>query len=363
MPHMNPTRLTGCARRILPALALLGLTAYAQAKSDEEPLPNPILAPGAPWAFDGFVVNAPAGEDWASFSKTMRGAELGKKFDDGRSAAIVIASKRAASSIDNEKELLAIVQRNEAPAPEPKHMTPGDLRTEPYSPKGALCAKSQARFDDRRPQYEAPGTLVIQALTCVRPDRPDIVVTLRFAERFAGSGEPALGESAVQFFTGLRFIASAGDTIAQARNAVGGKQGEQAVALLKPAADAGDSEAALFLGNIYLYGTGVEEDLATARKYLELAARDGRRDALYNLGAIYDKGIGVTRDPAQAMMWFTRAADQRDEQAQLNLALFYMRGDGVEKSLETTEEWLRRAAGNGNKRAAGLLTSGSFKRQ
>ena len=60
---------------------------------------------------------------------------------------------------------------------------------------------------------------------------------------------------------------------------------------------------------------------------------------------------------------FTRAADQRDEQAQLNLALFYMRGDGVEKNVETTEEWLRRAAGNGNKRAAGMLTSGSFKRQ
>lgn len=360
---MSRSRFAGTAHRIFPALALITATSLAQAKSDAEPLPNPILAPGAPWAFDGFVVNAPSGEDWASFTKTMRDAELGRKFDDGRSAAIVIASKRSANSIDNEKALLEIVQRSEAAPPEPKHMTSTAFRAEPYSPKGALCAKSQARFEDRRPQYDAPGTLAIQSLTCVRPDRPDIVVTLRFAERFAGSGEPALDDLAGQFLAGLRFIAAAADAIAQARNAVGSKQGDQAVTLLKPAAEAGDSEAALFLGNIYLYGTGVDEDLAAARKYLELAARDGRRDALYNLGAIYDKGIGVTRDPAQALMWFTRAADQRDEQAQLNLALFYMRGDGVEKNVETTEEWLRRAAGNGNKRAAGMLTSGSFKRQ
>lgn len=358
---MIPPRSAGAMRRLLPGLALIAVATLAQAKPDDDPLPNPILTPGAPWAFDGFVVNAPTGEDWASFSKNMRGAELGKKFEDGRSAAIVIASKRSSTSIDNEKQLLGIVQREESGAPEPKHMTAADFRAEPYSPKGALCAKSLARFEDRRPQYDAPGTLVIQSLTCVRPDRPEIVVNLRFAERFAGSAEPALNELAAQFLGGLRFIASARDTIAQARNAVGNKHGDQAVALLKPAADEGDTEAALFLGNIFLYGTGVDEDLPAARKYLEIAARDGRRDALYNLGAIYDKGIGVARDPAQALMWFTRAADQRDEQAQMNLALFYMRGDGVEKNAQTTEEWLRRAAGNGNKRAAGILANGGFK--
>ncbi|HZP89003.1 MAG TPA: tetratricopeptide repeat protein [Burkholderiales bacterium] len=335
----------------------------ATAKPSEEPLPNPILAPGAPWAFDGFIVNAPSGEDWASFSKDMRSAELGKKFDDGHSAAVVIVSRRYDDSIGNEKQLLAIVRREESAPPEPKFMKLMDFADEAYSPKGALCARSKARFEDRRPQYSAPGTLAIRSITCARPDRPEIVVALRFAERFTEDDGPKLGELAEQFLDGLRFVVPAGALIARARDAVGNKRTEEAVATLAPAAAQGDSEAALFLGNIYLYGSGVGQDLDAARKYLELAARDGRRDALYNLGAIYDKGIGVERNVQEAIKWFTRAADQRDAQAQLNLALFYMHGDGVPKDLRTAEEWLRRAAGNGNKRAAGMLASGRFKQQ
>jgi len=324
-----------------------------------EPLPNPILNPGAPWWFEGFVVQAPAGEDWASFTRNPTSAELGRKYDDGRTAAIVIDSVRFDQAIVREDDLLHVTRRAESAPPEPGSMTLLDYRQESSVPKGVLCVRATARFDDRRRQYQTPGTLVVESRRCVRPDRPETVAVLRFAERTpAPDAAPVLTEVAATFLAGLRFVPPASAAVAQARNAIGNERGEEAVALLRPAADDGDTEAAMFLGTVYLYGTGVAADYDAARRYLEMAARDGRRDALYNLGSVYDKAIGVPRDAGQALHWFRLAADQRDAQAQLNLALFHLHGDGVARDARAARTWLERAANNGSKRAQGILASG-----
>jgi hypothetical protein len=276
----------------------------------------------------------------------------------------VVEGRVFADSILRAEDLLELTRREQSALPDPGAMALLDYAQEAFTPKGVLCVRSSARFDDRRPQYAQRGVLVVRGLSCARPDRPEMVVSLRFAERFAGvDGEPQLTPLADAFLGSLRFVPPGGALLAQARDAVGNKHGAQAVNLLRPAADEGDAEAALFLGNIYLYGSGVPEDFGAARRYLEVAARQGRVDALYNLGSIYDKAIGVPRDPQQAMRWFGLAADQRDPQAQLNLALFYLRGDGVEKDVERAEQWLRRAAGDGSKRAQGILASGRYKQQ
>ena len=204
----------------------------------------------------------------------------------------------------------------------------------------------------------------MRGLTCVRPDRLEIVVGLRFAERTpVGTAAPGPDDVGERFLRSLRFTPISFELINQARSEVGMRKGEEAVRLLQPAAEEGDGEAALFLGNILLYGTGVAEDLQGARKWLEIAARQGRIDAIYNLGAIYDKGIGVPRNAGEAIKWFTLAADQRDPTSQLNLALFYLKGDGVDKSIPTAELWLKRSANNGGKRAQGILASGAYKNQ
>jgi len=345
---------------VLAAILCAG-SALAQqtGKPAEEPLPNPILNPGAPWWFESFVVRAPQGEDWASFSKDAKSAELGKKYDDGRTAAIVIDTVRFDDSILREDDLLRVTRRAESAPPEPRAMKLLDYRQDASTPKGVLCVRATARFDDRRAQYDAPGTLIIESRRCVRPDRPETVVTLRFAERIAQpDAQAGLTADAERFFDGLRFVPPASPVIASARNAIGNERGQEAVDLLKPAADDGDTEAAMFLGTVYLYGTGIAADYDAARRYLETAAQDGRRDALYNLGSIYDKAIGVARDPGQAIKWFGLATDQRDAQAQLNLALFHLRGDGVDQDSKAARDWLERAAGNGNKRAKGILASG-----
>jgi hypothetical protein len=350
---------------ILAALAATAaLAAPVIAQRTAEPLANPVLTPGAPWAFDGFVVNAPADEGWASFSKDFKSAELGNKYGEARSAAAVVDARAFADSVLRAEDLLELTRREQSALPDLGAMALLEYAQEAFTPKGVLCVRSAARFEDRRAQYAQHGVLAVRGLNCARPDRPEIVVSLRFAERFAGvDGEPQLTPLAESFLGSLRFVPPGGALVAQARDALGNKRGADAVNLLKPAADEGDAEAALFLGNIYLYGSGVPQDFAAARRYLEVAAREGRVDALYNLGSIHDKAIGVPRDPRQAMRWFGLAADQRDPQAQLNLALFYLRGDGVEKDINLAEQWLRRAAGNGSRRAQGILATGRYKQQ
>jgi hypothetical protein len=345
----------------LSLLMLLPAVAAAQG----EPLPNPIQVPGAPWYFDSFIVDVPNEDGWASFSKDPKSAELGKKYEDGHTAAAVVEAHMLAQPVVGQQDLLAVVKQINGTSPDPAAKL-ADYQAELITPKGLLCARSLARFDDTGSgeKPDRPGILLVRGLTCVRPDRPEIIVGLRFGER-AQPGAPAphpddVGE---RFLRSLRFTPISFDLINQARSAVGMKNGEEAVRLLQPAAEQGDGEAALFLGNILLYGSGIAEDLPGARKWLEVAARQGRVDAIYNVGAIYDKGIGTPRDAGEAIKWFTLAADQRDPTSQLNLALFYLRGDGVEKSLATAELWLKRSANNGNKRAQGILTSGTYKKQ
>lgn len=348
----------------LRTLATAGtLIVAAAAEAQTVPLPNPILAPGAPWYFDSFIVDIPDEADWTSSFKTATSAELGRKYPDGHTASAIIEVRKLAKAVQAHDELLELVKRVQSAAPA-AGTTLLEYSAEPVTPKGLLCARSLARFDDRRAQFEHAGVLVVRALNCVQPDRGQIVVGLRFVERSeSGGGSMTPSEVGERFLRSLRFTPVSSDAIDRAREAIGRSQGADAVKALQPAAEQGDGEASLFLGNILLYGSGVPQDLQAARKWLELAASQGRIDALYNLGAIYDKGIGVPRDVAAAIKWFTLAADQRDPQAQLNLALFYLTGDGVDKSVETAELWFKRAANNGNRRAQRILAEGLYKRQ
>jgi hypothetical protein len=341
-------------------LALFPLLSSAQGR----PLPNPIGTPAMAWAFDGFVVTIPGGSGWYSLAKDARYADLAKRLSDGTQAAAIVEASKADDSIGGEATLLAMVKKAQATPGEPATMKLMDYSAESFAPKGALCARWQAKFDDRRSIFPEPGILLVRGVSCVPPGQPDVLVTLQYAQRSARADfDPELRAEADPFVESLKFLPSTSGEVQKARQAVRGDKPEQAVDLLRPLADEGDGEAAVFLGNIFLYGHGVKPDYDQARKWLELAAREGRVDALYNLGSMYDKGIGTERDVAQAMHWFGLAADQRDEQAQLNLALFYLKGDGVPKNVPLAEAWLRRAAGNGSKRAQGILDVGKYREQ
>ena len=63
---------------------------------------------------------------------------------------------------------------------------------------------------------------------------------------------------------------------------------ERAVGLLRPAADAGDAEAAFQLSQLYRYGRGVARDLQQACRLLEQSATAGHARAAGSLAAMLD---------------------------------------------------------------------------
>ena len=96
----------------------------------------------------------------------------------------------------------------------------------------------------------------------------------------------------------------------QAMRAYGTEAYHEAVQLLVPAARAGDPEAQLFLGYLYLTGKGVDQDTALAAHWYRLAAEQGNADAQYQLGLMYELGIGLPQDIWEAEGWYQRATDQ-----------------------------------------------------
>jgi hypothetical protein len=349
--------------RLWGVAALLALLPMAAAGQNEA-LRNPILVPGAAWAFDGFRVNVPAEDGWYSVARDAQYADLAKDLRQGMKVAAVVEARTLEAPLVGEQQLLDLIRAEQTAVPEGGSMKLVDYAAQPFAPKGVLCARFSVKFDDRRASFPRPGVLLVRGMGCVRPDRPDVLVTLSYAQRSTLDNiAPERQQLVDAFLDSLRFLPSNAELIQRARLAVRSETPGDAVGLLTPVADDGGGEAALFLGNVYLYGRGVPTDFQAARKWLELAAKAGQAEAAYNLGAMYDKGLGMTRDVPEAIKWFTLAADQRDAGAQLNIGLFYLTGNGVSKDIGTAEQWLKRASGNGDKRARAILAVGKYKEQ
>lgn len=98
---------------------------------------------------------------------------------------------------------------------------------------------------------------------------------------------------------------------------------EEALSLYQRAANAGAAPAQLWLGQAYLAGQQVNQDLALGRYWLELAAGSGSHEAEYQLSL-------QQSDAAGREYWLTRAAEGGLSQAQLALAQWQQeRGDLV----------------------------------
>jgi len=111
------------------------------------------------------------------------------------------------------------------------------------------------------------------------------------------------------------------EAVAAARlNYIDGNHAE-ALAVLRPAAEAGDPVAQNILGNAYELGNGVAADLETAVTWYDRAAEQDFDRALYNLGLIYQE-----TDPDRARAYYERAVALDYPFAMNNLGLMYMNG-------------------------------------
>ena len=123
---------------------------------------------------------------------------------------------------------------------------------------------------------------------------------------------------------------------------------EKAVEWFLKAAEQGFARAQYNLGDMYYLGWGVEESDEKAAEWVLKAAEQGLASAQYNLGDMYYFGWGVERSYEKAREWYQKAAEQGLAEAQYDLGCMYRDGTGVEQSYEKAVEWYLKAAEQGN---------------
>lgn len=134
-----------------------------------------------------------------------------------------------------------------------------------------------------------------------------------------------------------------------------GKYGET-IRLIKPLASQGNPRAQVMLGRCYENGLGVEQDMAVAAQWFQLAAEQKDPEAQLLLAYCYEVGAGVPKDPQQVMNLMTRAAEAGNAEAQFNLALNYSQGlYGAPKNERESFRWAQLSAQQGYGQAERFL--------
>ena len=156
-----------------------------------------------------------------------------------------------------------------------------------------------------------------------------------------------------------------------------------AVNFYKQAADLGNTEAQMLLGQMYLTGNIVEKNPGEAMKLFTAAANSGNDEACLKLvdlhiknkdyelavdmlkqaaeknpkaqarlGEMYMTGRGVEKDVKEAFKLFSEAANRGSIVAQYRIGEMYYKGIGVKKNYVEAAKWYRKAASKGHKDAA-----------
>ena len=133
------------------------------------------------------------------------------------------------------------------------------------------------------------------------------------------------------------------------RDAVGTPDPPNPAELLD-AAEQGDPEAQVRLGDLYQRGDGVPENDAEAAAWYLRAAGQGYADAQFRLGSVYGNGRGVPLDYAESLAWFRRAAEQGHDAAQWMLGTTYSWGlRGAPRDEVAAYMWLHLALSQNDK--------------
>lgn len=131
---------------------------------------------------------------------------------------------------------------------------------------------------------------------------------------------------------------------------------KKTLALVQPLANEGNPRAQTILGRCYENGLGVNQDMAVAAQWFQLAAEQNYSEAQVLLAYCYEIGSGVPKNPQQVMNLFTRAAEAGNAEAQFNLALNYSQGlYGAPKNEAQSFYWADLAAKQGYAQAERFL--------
>jgi len=133
------------------------------------------------------------------------------------------------------------------------------------------------------------------------------------------------------------------------------KQFTEAVDWYRKAADQGDPEGRVRMGNMYRIGMGVQQDYAEAVRYYRLAAEQGNPNGQNALAFMYQQGLGVTQDYAEAARLLQLSANQGNSTGQYDLGSLYEKGLGVKMDNEEAARLFKLSADQGNPHAQNAL--------
>jgi len=222
-----------------------------------------------------------------------------------------------------------------------------------------------------KPGYDSYSTTLTIA---EGPDNPALTATLSLSETSTKMPAKTPTDYTNLSLADLRSRAEAGDPEAQWRlgNIYVFGQGvdqddSEAEKWYRKAAEQGDGIAQYCLGVMYANGWGVTKDNSEAEKWykkalplLREAAKQGNADAQFYLGVMYECGRGVTRDVNEANRMYQIAARHGHAEAQTNVGIMYQFGLGVAKDVNEAVKWYRKAAAQGNEQAKSRLQSLGF---
>jgi hypothetical protein len=126
----------------------------------------------------------------------------------------------------------------------------------------------------------------------------------------------------------------------------------------RAAAEQGDSDAQVTVGLQYALGLhGQERDDAEAVRWWRRAAQAGNPDGEVLLGNAYLDGRGIKKDEAEAAKWWRKAADAGSVDGEALLGEAYYGGIGMGKNQAEGLRRLREAAKGGSSIAQIFLNS------
>lgn len=148
----------------------------------------------------------------------------------------------------------------------------------------------------------------------------------------------------------LSGIASAAttETLKDAQEAIQAGDKLRALGIYTMLADEGNAKAEYNLGQMYIGGDGVQQDVGEAQKWYRRSAEHGFVEAQYTLGALHFRRIAALQSHEEAIAWYRKAAEQGHARSQLNLGDLYFKGELVPQDVIAALDWYRRAAGQGN---------------
>jgi TPR repeat protein len=125
---------------------------------------------------------------------------------------------------------------------------------------------------------------------------------------------------------------------------------EKDLAELERRGAAGDAFAGGLAARLYWMGQGVLENKDRALALARPAAAAGSTEAMRTLGRAFHEGIGLKADVSQAALWWRRCGDRGNSYCMVSYARMLLKGETGEIDLREGMKWFERAgeAGNGD---------------